>query len=217
MVARNYIDDRRRGRPAGAGGRGRRSATSLRRWSARCSSTRRSSARASAHRGPDRRRGQALRSTAPVRIPRRGPPEKLSDLLGQLLQIGKAGCARGILDLPNGAANGARARGLGADRNGVISGVAKARPIPGVGEDDPSRSPRRDRHARGRSPKQSADVLDIDDIERPRHAVATRRLRAALGFEPAFRGRLRETPREVAFADARRAARPRRDDRGPDV
>jgi CHAD domain-containing protein len=86
--------------------------------------------------------------------------------------------------------------------------VAKARPIPGVGEDDPFALAAAEVVAirSAELAEQSADVLDIDDIERVHDMrVATRRLRAALEvFEPCFpKKRFNETLREVkALADA---------------
>jgi CHAD domain-containing protein len=86
--------------------------------------------------------------------------------------------------------------------------VAKARPIPGVGEDDPFALAAAETVAMRAAElaEQSADVLDLDDIERVHDMrVATRRLRAALEvFEPCFpKKRFKETLREVkALADA---------------
>ncbi len=86
--------------------------------------------------------------------------------------------------------------------------MAKARPIPGVGEDDPFALAAAEVVAMRAAElaDQSRDVLDIDDIERVHDMrVATRRLRAALEvFEPCFpKKRFRETLREVkALADA---------------
>jgi CHAD domain-containing protein len=86
--------------------------------------------------------------------------------------------------------------------------VAKARPIPGVGEDDPFALAAAEVVATRAAElaDQSRDVLDIGDIERVHDMrVATRRLRAALEvFEPCFpKKRFRETLREVkALADA---------------
>jgi CHAD domain-containing protein len=86
--------------------------------------------------------------------------------------------------------------------------VAKARPIPGVGEDDPFALAAAEVVAMRAAElaEQSADVLDIEDIERVHDMrVATRRLRAALEvFEPCFpKRRFKETLREVkALADA---------------
>jgi CHAD domain-containing protein len=86
--------------------------------------------------------------------------------------------------------------------------VAKARPIPGVGEDDPFALAAAEVVAM-RSAElaaQADDVLNTDDIERVHDMrVATRRLRAALEvFEPCFpKRRFKETLREVkALADA---------------
>jgi CHAD domain-containing protein len=86
--------------------------------------------------------------------------------------------------------------------------VAKARPIPGVGEDDPFALAAAEVVAMRATElaDQSRDVLDVGDIERVHDMrVATRRLRAALEvFEACFpKKRFRETLREVkALADA---------------
>ena len=145
--------------------------------------------------------------------------EKLSELLGQPLQIGKGGLREGvILDLLNGAANGAptRARRLSrrpaldadawrqyADRHGEGSpdrGTGGRGAVRGGGGED------RRRPRRARSPTTRADVLDVADIERVHDMrVATRRLRAALEiFEAVLPGgAYAEALREVkALADA---------------
>ena len=86
--------------------------------------------------------------------------------------------------------------------------MAKARPIPGIGEDDPFALAAAEIVAMRAAElgEQSADVLDLDDIERVHDMrVATRRLRAALEvFEPCFpKRRFKEVLREVkALADA---------------
>jgi CHAD domain-containing protein len=86
--------------------------------------------------------------------------------------------------------------------------VAKARPIPGIGEDDAYAAVAARVVAIRASELAAASVgvLDTEDIERVHDMrVATRRLRAALEvFEPCFpRKRFRETLREVkALADA---------------
>ena len=86
--------------------------------------------------------------------------------------------------------------------------MAKARPIPGVGEDDPFALAAAEVVAMRAAElaEQSADVLDLGDIERVHDMrVATRRLRAALEvFEPCFpKKRFKATLREVkALADA---------------
>jgi CHAD domain-containing protein len=86
--------------------------------------------------------------------------------------------------------------------------MAKARPIPGIGEEDAFATvAARVVELRARELAEHADgVLDVTDIERVHDMrVATRRLRAALEvFEPCFpRKRLRAALREVkALADA---------------
>ena len=86
--------------------------------------------------------------------------------------------------------------------------MAKARPIPGVGEDDPFALAAAEVVAirAAELAERSAGVLDLDDIERVHDMrVATRRLRAALEvFEPCFpKKRFKETLREVkSLADA---------------
>ena len=86
--------------------------------------------------------------------------------------------------------------------------MAKARPIPGVGEDDPFAAVAAEVVAlrTAELTAQTADVLDTSDIERVHDLrVATRRLRAALEvFESCFpRKRYKATLREVkALADA---------------
>jgi CHAD domain-containing protein len=86
--------------------------------------------------------------------------------------------------------------------------VAKARPIPGIGEDDAYAAVAARVVAIRASELAAASVgvLDTEDIERVHDMrVATRRLRAALEvFEPCFpRKRFREALREVkALADA---------------
>ena len=86
--------------------------------------------------------------------------------------------------------------------------MAKARPIPGVGEDDPFALAAAEVVAMRAAElaQQADDVLNTDDIERVHDMrVATRRLRAALEvFEVCFpKRRFKETLREVkALADA---------------
>jgi CHAD domain-containing protein len=86
--------------------------------------------------------------------------------------------------------------------------VAKARPIPGLSEDDPyALAGARIVAVRSRElAEQAAGVLDVSDIERVHDMrVATRRLRAALEvFEPCFPAkRVRAVLREVKeLADA---------------
>lgn len=86
--------------------------------------------------------------------------------------------------------------------------MAKARPIPGVGEDDPFAAVAAEVVAMRAAElaAETRDVLDTSDIERVHDMrVATRRLRAALEvFEPCFpRKRFKATLREVkALADA---------------
>jgi CHAD domain-containing protein len=86
--------------------------------------------------------------------------------------------------------------------------MAKARPVPGIGEDDAYAAVAARVVATRASElaENSVGVLDIGDIERVHDMrVATRRLRAALEvFEPCFpRKRFKEALREVkALADA---------------
>ena len=86
--------------------------------------------------------------------------------------------------------------------------MAKARPIPGLSEDDPyALAAARVVEIRARELREQAvAVLDTSDIERVHDMrVATRRLRAALEvFEPCFpQKRLKATLKEVkALADA---------------
>ena len=181
-------------------------------WSARCSSTRRSSARSAC--SPATRSPTSPSASSSTRAGCTILPagvlilEKLSELLGQPLQIGKGGLREGvILDLLHDAANGAPGRPRRLSPSRYARGVAKARRFPG--------SARTTIRARGRSrrdPRRGAgrarprDVLDIGDIERVHDMrVATRRLRAALEvFEPCFpKKRLSAALSEVkALADA---------------
>ena len=135
--------------------------------------------------------------------------EKLSELLGQPLQIGKGGLREGvILDLlSNGASNGAPQRLAAYARlSGVrLSRMAKARPIPGLGEDDSVLRPPPRRWSRC-APRELAEHA----ARRARHGRHRARARHA-GRDPAAAGGARglRALLSAQALQARRCARSR--------
>ena len=140
--------------------------------------------------------------------------EKFSELLGQPLQIGKGGLREGIiLDLLDTAPSNGASHALAAVERApaafTASPVAKARAIPGLGQDDPyAAAAARVIEVRARELVElAAGVLDTDDIERasrhagrhPSPARRTRGLRALLSRRSAYKAALREVK---ALADA---------------
>ena len=154
--------------------------------------------------------------------------EKVSELLGQPLQIGKGGLREGvILDLLNGNANGSRRPPgrLIPPNSGLFSSLL-AWLVRAKVQDLDCDAPFAEAAARVIEVRaeevfeQSRGVLDLGEIERVHDMrVATRRLRAAMEiFEPCFpRKRLAQGAEagEGARRCARRAPRPRRRDRVP--